>query len=373
MNILALEPYYGGSHKAFIDHWIAHSRHAWTLLTLPPYKWKWRMRHAAITLAERTAQHDRNGTWDGIFCSDMLNLAEFRGLSPHLADIPALVYFHENQLTYPVQHEDERDYQYVFTNVTTALCADVVWFNSEFHRNELLTALPPFLRRMPDYQPLGVVDTIRNKSHIRPQGITAAAQRTARRPGPIRILWAARWEHDKNPGLLFDALSRVKSSGADFRVSVIGEQFRDSPAEFETAASTLKDHIDRWGYQPSRQEYDAALAEADVIVSTADHEFFGISVVEAVAAGCYPLVPHRLAYPEILGVIEGSEGFFFDGTVGHLADSITHLANKVTEGGLWDGDVTRAAQAMRGYEWPALAPRLDDDLEQHQQRSNPCA
>ena len=55
MNVLALEPYYGGSHQAFLDGWRGHSRHSWSLLSLPPHKWKWRMRHAPITFAEQLA------------------------------------------------------------------------------------------------------------------------------------------------------------------------------------------------------------------------------------------------------------------------------------------------------------------------------
>ena len=53
MKILALEPYYGGSHKAFLDGWIESSRHQWDLLTLPANKWKWRMRAAAIEFADK--------------------------------------------------------------------------------------------------------------------------------------------------------------------------------------------------------------------------------------------------------------------------------------------------------------------------------
>ena len=56
MKVLALEPYYGGSHKAFLDGWRAHSRHEWTILGLPAYKWKWRMRHAALTFAEQVRE-----------------------------------------------------------------------------------------------------------------------------------------------------------------------------------------------------------------------------------------------------------------------------------------------------------------------------
>ena len=206
MRILALEPYYGGSHKAFLDGWSARSTHTWTVLTLPAYKWKWRMRHAAITLADQVAKRVADDEkWDIVFCSDMLNLAEFKGLAPPTVQrLPSIVYFHENQLTYPVRHETERDYHFVMTNITTALAATQVWFNSAYHRDSFLGALPAFLKRMPDHQPLNAVELIRGKSYIQPQGINSFPPRPPRKDGPIRLLWAARWEHDK--------VSRIRSS-----------------------------------------------------------------------------------------------------------------------------------------------------------------
>ena len=42
------------------------------------------------------------------------------------------------------------------------------------------------------------------------------------------------------------------------------------------------------------------LAEADVFVSTASHEFFGIAAAEAIAVGLHPLFPNDLAYPEMI-------------------------------------------------------------------------
>jgi glycosyltransferase involved in cell wall biosynthesis len=364
MRVLALEPYYGGSHRAFLDGWSSRSGHQWTTLTLPPYKWKWRMRHAAITFAEQVAHEmDDGAEWDVLFCSDMLNLAEFLGLAPAcVRRLPAIVYFHENQLTYPVQVEREYDYHFVFTNITTALAATRVWFNSAFHRDEFLAALPGFLNRMPDHVPLGAVERIREKADVRSPGIGDFPPRGARPAGPIRILWAARWEHDKNPGDFFAALRILVRQGVEFRVSVIGEQYREYPAVFDAARDQFKDYISRWGYQESREEYEAALTEADVFVSTANHEFFGISAVEAIVAGAYPVLPERLAYPEILNCVEDAALYFYDGSPERLAAKLSELAGRMAAGELWCGGGDEPASMVDRFRWERVVADLDRAL-----------
>lgn len=368
MKILALEPYYGGSHKAFLDGWSRRSRHEWTVLKLAAYKWKWRMRHSAITFAEEVKRRAGEGErWDLIFCSDMLNLAEFLGLSPAaVGGLPSVVYFHENQLTYPVRFESERDYQFAMTNMTTALAGRSVWFNSTFHRDSFVEALGEFLQRMPDYQPVEAVELIESKAVVCPPGIEKIDKRAeSRGEGPVRILWAARWEHDKNPEEFFKALEIVKSRGVEFRVSVVGEQFREGPEVFEWAQKYFSEHIERWGYQQSRDEYEAAVAEADLIVSTAGHEFFGISVVEGISAGAYPVLPKRLAYPEILGLgeAEGVEEFFYEGGAEGLAERLTELAGRVQKNSLWGRDRQRAARLVERFEWDNRVKVLDEQLE----------
>ena len=367
MRILALEPYFGGSHQAFLDGWSAHSRHEWTVLGLRPSKWKWRMRHAALTFADQLRAPVAGGEhWDLIFCSDMLNLAEFIGLAPRpLRDLPTLAYFHENQLTYPVQHESERDLHFGFTNMTTALTATGVWFNSAFNRDSFLEALPVFLKRMPDYQPVDAAERIRAKSAIQPQGIEEFPPRGPRRSGPLHILWAARWEHDKDPETFFAALRRLKSAGTPFRLSVIGQQFARTPPIFAEARREFQAETVRWGYQPTHAAYQAALSEADVFVSTARHEFFGISAVEAIAAGLYPLLPRRLAYPEILTpqVIADTDRFFYQGESAQLTERLATLAGRVTHGDLWQGDSQCCIRAVERFFWKHLVPRLDNALE----------
>lgn len=367
MRILALEPYYGGSHQAFLAGWSHTSRHEWTILSLPAYKWKWRMRHAAVTFADQTRERIAHGSrWDLVFCSDMLNLAEFLGLAPReLRDLPSLVYFHENQLTYPVRVENERDYQFGLTNMTSALAATTVWFNSAFHRDSFLHALEAFLHRMPDYQPYDAVERIQAKAQVLPPGVTALPPRGPRTPGPLRILWAARWEHDKNPEEFFRALTLLQDRQIAFRISVIGEQFREVPEVFARAHRQFAEHIDRWGYQPERADYEAALLEADVFVSTATHEFFGLSAVEATLAGAYPLVPNRLAYPEVfeLPANRTTKDFFYEGGAKGLAAKLADLADRLAN----DNSLLQAAatlrERLRRFEWSRLAPILDDAVE----------
>ena len=367
LRVLALEPYFGGSHRAFLDGWIARSRHEWTLLTLPDRKWKWRMRHAAITFAKDVATRVGNGErWDVIFCSDMLDLAGFLGLAPvSVRALPAVAYFHENQLVYPVQVEREWDYHFAFSNITTALAAEAAWFNSQFHSDVCLDAMPRFLQRMPDYRPLHVVEEIRAKAEVRPPGFQAVPRRPKQHDAPPRILWCARWEHDKDPDTFFDALYRIADAGRAFRLSVIGGGgSRDELPVFEEARTRLADRIDHWGYQAGREEYESVLAAANIVVSTALHEFFGLAVAEAVSAGAYPLVPQRLAYPEVLAGTDaaGKDSFFYEGEAQALAARLIELIDRHGRGELWQGDPDRALRAVSRFTWERLVPEYDDAL-----------
>ena len=363
LRILALEPYYGGSHAAFLDGWRDRSDHEWTVMSLPANKWKWRMRHSAVTFADRIAAEMRAGhEWDILFCSDMLPLAELLGLAPAaLRQAPSVAYFHENQLTYPVRHDEPRDLHFAISNMTTALAAAEVWFNSAFHRDSFLDALDEMLARMPAGLTGGICPRIRAASHIQYPGIDRFGPPTPRKPGPMRILWVARWEHDKNPEDFFEALDILLTRGVDFRLSVIGKQFTDSPEVFDTAKKRHAQRIDRWGYQSDLRDYGAALGEADVVVSTADHEFFGISMVEAAAAGAFPVLPVRLAYPEVFQLAQSAHAaeFFYEGGPRGLAEKLAVLAGRTEAGDLWKGRPRRATDIVAHLCWTHRAAELD--------------
>ena len=357
LHILAVEPYYGGSHKAFIDGLMRHSRHRIELFSLPARKWKWRMRASAINLAQWVAQNKPHA--DVLFASDFLSMVDFAGLCPEMADVPKIAYFHENQFSYPEQEEANRDYQFLFTNITTCLAADKVYFNSEYHRSSMIREVGLFLGRMPDFVPEGIAEEISAKSGVLHVGCELSecdAIPAPQRSGPLVIAWNHRWEHDKDPETFFDVLFELADAGAEFKLIVVGEHFREHPAIFDVARERLADRILHFGYLPDRRAYLELLKAADVVVSAARHEFFGIAVVEAIACGCRPLLPDRLSYPEIIP--PGLHGRHLYSGRRDLKDRLRRLIE--------DPAAARAVNLrpeMERFSWEKIAPQFDAAFE----------
>ena len=308
MNVLALEPWYGGSHRAFLDGLVRHSTHDFRLATMADRYWKWRMQGGAVTLSAKAREVAASGFEpDVIFATSMVNLPAFLALTrDRFAETPVVLYFHENQLTYPLREGQERDLTYAYVNYLSALAADRVVFNSAFHHDEFFEALPELLRRFPDYTHLRTAQRLRDKSEVLHLGLDLAAlDRHARRrdrdssKAPI-VLWNQRWEHDKNPEAFFRTMNRLDDAGCPFQLILAGEHFEVQPPAFETAFSRYADRIIHYGYAEDLPEYAGLLHRADVVVSTSNHEFFGVAIMEAIRCGCHPLLPNRLTYPELI-------------------------------------------------------------------------
>lgn len=282
---------------------------AWTVevASLPGRHWKWRMHSAALTMVERMkASGLLHAPVDLFLVTDMLDVGQFRAaLPPDLRGVPIALYFHENQLTFPDHPErppEAWDRHYAFLNLTSALLADVVWFNSEYHRKVFLEAIPGFLRQLPSPRPVQPELKIKSKSAVLPIGLEADVlePRTGGRfeDGPPVIAWNHRWEHDKGPGAFLNLLQRVRDRGVPFRLAIMGEAFQSQPEAFDVMRSEFKEAIVHWGHAPSRHEYLDLLASCDVALVTAHHDFYGISVLESAALGLEVVAPRELAYPD---------------------------------------------------------------------------
>jgi glycosyltransferase involved in cell wall biosynthesis len=299
VKFLFLESFYGGSHKDFADGLVAHSGHRFDLETLPARFWKWRMRGAALHFVKKIPDPSR---YDGLIVTDLISLSDLKSLWGSKCP-PALVYFHENQLSYPIPDGESMDYQFGFTDITTALSAERVLFNSYTHRDTFFQSLPSFIRKMPEYRPSWAVEVIERKSDVLYPGCSfrAGYEEPAGEDGqPPLIIWNHRWEFDKDPDSFFNALNAVKERGMEFRLALLGENFQVVPKPFEAARERFGDRIVRYGFVESREEYTDWLRKGHIVISTAIQENFGIAAVEAIRYGCHPLLPRRLSYPELI-------------------------------------------------------------------------
>lgn len=356
-RFLFLESFYGGSHQAFADGLVSHSRHQIDLMTLPARFWKWRMRGAALHFYRKAAAI---GNYDGLITTDLIGLADFKALAGSACP-PTLVYFHENQLTYPLAPGEEMDFQFGFTDITTALAADMIRFNSHTHCQAFLDGLPGFLKMMPEYRPTWVVDAIRAKSGVLypgcafpPEGRAPYESRPTR---PPLIIWNHRWEFDKNPEGFFEALDALTRLGADFRLALLGENCQTVPKVFIRARQRYGPRILQYGYVATRSAYIDWLKRGAIVVSTAQQENFGIAVVEAIRFGCFPLLPARLAYPEVI-----PERFHPLVLYHEQEDLIARLHRLITHYADYENLRVDLAEAMRCYAWHNVIEEYDNTL-----------
>ena len=307
MKIALLEPFFSGSHKAWAEGYQAFSRHQVEIFSLSGHHWKWRMHGGALSLAQQFLQ--RGFQPDLILATDMLDLTSFLAATRRkTASIPTAIYFHENQLTYPRQKGDpdillQRDLNYSFINFASAAVADSVLFNSQFHQEAFLQALPKFLKRFPDERCLESVKAIEEKSMVLPIGldlppVLGRVRKNKSESGPPVIVWNHRWEYDKGPELFFESLFFLQDRGYEFRLIVLGESYAQQPAIFQQAKNRLSSHLLHWGYAKDRDAYFHLLSQGDLLPVTAIQDFFGISMVEGLHAGLIPLVPQSGVYKE---------------------------------------------------------------------------
>lgn len=323
------------------------------------------MRHAAVSAAQWVNQRDdEECRWDLIFCSSMLDVATWRGLLVRPSP-PCVVYFHENQLTYPDPTGGARDLHFGITNWTTSLAADSVWFNSHFHLQNWDEAIRELLGRMPAPSLHDSANGARCKYAVQSPGILPIEPASRPPETPLSIVWAARWEHDKRPDLLLDAVVRLREQGVQFSLSVLGESFGRQPDCMDVLRQNHSEVIAHWG-MAEVADYRQILKRSDVFLSTADHEFFGVSAVEAMSAGCYPILPNRLSYPELIcdGVVGATlSEHLYDGQ-----DELVNLLSKVHQrkrhsGSVWLADPLEISRTMRRYHWEMRCAEMDTALE----------
>lgn len=376
LDILALEPFYGGARRHMLETVIRCSRHRWTLLKLPPRRIERRLSVAASWFAEQLKSHWA-GRVDILFTSEAMNLAELYQQMPALARQPSVVYFHDNQLPGPysppkppprrVQQDTgvtaiERMGTYFIVaapqrpvdpdldlvNINTALAASEIWFNSPYHQKSFLSAAAKLVERHKELSAHNPMAEVKAKSLVMPPPIdlnlVPHVKSFPRLPvrDPRAIFVDTR---DAQMRVLNAALAELTSRGEKFRLITVG------PVEELSAA---------WPRRTVSETDDIAqvlgILEAGVILSVRPGAGCDIQVIRGLQAGCRPVLPEDGFYSELIPPPLRSDCLYHFG-VDDLADLLQDAINPALS---WNSPDFR--QALKGFEAIAATKLFDERL-----------
>ncbi|XP_032549124.1 glycosyltransferase-like domain-containing protein 1 isoform X7 [Chiroxiphia lanceolata] len=287
MSVLLIEPFYGGSHKQLMDLLQEELQEDCVLCTLPAKKWHWRARTSAL-----------------YFMQTVPTSSNYRFMPEHkLARLEKVIAVKGNGDGYqsgglPGQQKSRAVMKTSDVHREPGLCESQAGLGTTQHEG-LPSPFTALARPIQTEASEGTNPCQEEDKQCLTFNLSNILSGQDYQQRPLHVAWPHRWEHDKDPETFFKVLMKLKEEDLPFHVSVLGETFSEIPDIFSEAKKVLGSSILHWGYLPSKDDYFQALCMADVVISTAKHEFFGVAMIEAVHCGCYPLCPKALVYPEI--------------------------------------------------------------------------
>lgn len=286
LDILALEPFYGGVRKSTLELIAEHSRHRWTIHKLPPRRIERRLSAAAHWFSEQVSRHSL-AKYHAVFTSDALNLADLLRLMPALARIPSVAYFYSNQLAASAGAEDQAK----IATLSTANSATELWFASMYHMRSFLSDAAILSDQHPE---LGGREPLR--------GIVSKAQLVH---PPVDLV-----PPDRDSDVV-DAERKGRAICVDnramapelYRSFLDAVEQRKEPMTLHVIGDALP-HVSE-GMQvvvDVRREADVtrALRCAEIFITAQDPGAFDPLALRAMAMGCIPVMPETGFFRELI-------------------------------------------------------------------------
>ncbi|XP_059022755.1 glycosyltransferase-like domain-containing protein 1 isoform X5 [Mustela lutreola] len=310
MSLLIIEAFYGGSHKQLVDL-LQEELEDCVLYTLPAKKWHWRARTSALYFSQNVPVSEQ---YRILFASSVLNLTELVALRPDLGKLKKILYFHENQLVYPVKKYQERDFQYGYNQILSCLVADVVVFNSVFNMESFLTSIGKFMKLIPDHRPKDLESIIRPKCQVlyfpirfpdvnrfMPKHKTAHLQKilSLKGNGGTTPSMALPFQQEQKSSEIL-----LKNSDSEFRPGNVAPQENLGSSLTQESDWRMCNLSDNSSSHRQENAQNVTFDPRDILGGTDDpqrplHIVWPHRWLEAVYCGCYPLCPKDLVYPEI--------------------------------------------------------------------------
>jgi len=287
LDILALEPFYGGMRRTMLEIIVRCSRHRWTVLKLPPRRMERRLTAAAHWFAEQLTRH-WVGRVDMLFTSDALNLPDLYRLMPNLIQKPSVVYFHSNQLA---EAGDERQGPHELVNLSTATAANEIWFNSLYHLKNFMAKASALVDRHPELSSQNPMPELTRKAHLMSPPVDLnfirEVGKASKTPRNDRLFFVD--TRDANVELLNAALATVVRRGEPFELVTVGpveELSTDLPRR------TISETDDAGQIH--------AMNHAAVYISAKPTTTCDLHGIRALVADTWPIVPRGGVYAELL-------------------------------------------------------------------------
>lgn len=289
LDILALEPFYGGARKAMLDAILKHSRHRWTLLRLPPRRIERRLAAAAHWFAEQLSRH-WVGRVDLLFTSEAMNLQDLIRQVPKLRNKPSVVYFHDNQLPPAGQRAEQPVH---LTNLSTARCATEIWFNSLYHLKTFLQRATSLVDQHPELSSRNPLPDLAAKTQVMAPPVDLGQCYDILNDESItrdsRTIFVD--TRDANIRLLNEALLGVMRRGENFRLITVG------PVEGLSDELPRRTVSERDELAQIRALHEAAILLSGRPGAVSDHH-----AIRGLYVGCWPIFPSSGVYPELLSL-----------------------------------------------------------------------
>jgi glycosyltransferase involved in cell wall biosynthesis len=199
------------------------------------------------------------------------------------------------------------------------------------------------------------VELIRSKSTVVPLGLNLNNVAVSKDPSDEPIfLWNHRWEYDKCPEDFLALLSKLAKRDYRFKVVILGQSKLNKSQILKLIPENLKEHILHVAPNSEVEEYRSWLSRSHILFVTAIQDFFGLSVVEGIAHGLYPLLPNRICYPERIPQ-ELHHQYLYHSE----EDGLSKLCS-ILDSGSWRNPNENLLSYCKQYDWSSVGKTYDE-------------